>query len=80
MSLPVEQLETEALELPRRERARLAHRLIVSLDEDPSEDPAEVARAWEAEIRRRVAELEAGTAELLPAEQVFSELRARPRG
>lgn len=80
MSLPVEQLETEALELPHRERARLAHRLIVSLDEDPSEDPVEVERAWEVEIRRRVAELEAGTAELIPAEQVFAELRARPRG
>lgn len=77
MSLPVERLETEALELPRRERARLAHRLIVSLDEDADEAPAEVERAWEAEIRRRVVELEAGTAELIPAEQVFAELRAR---
>lgn len=57
--------------------ARLAHRLIVSLDEDADEAPAEVERAWEAEIRRRVVELEAGTAELIPAEQVFAELRAR---
>ena len=79
MGLPLKQLETEALELSSRERAQLAHRLIVSLDEDPSDDPAEVERAWEDEIRRRVAEIDAGTAELTPAEEVFAELRARRR-
>jgi putative addiction module component (TIGR02574 family) len=78
MSLPLERLEAEALELPARERAQLAHRLIASLDE-ATDDPAEVERAWEEEIRRRLAELEAGTAELIPAEQVFAELRTRPR-
>jgi putative addiction module component (TIGR02574 family) len=75
----VQELEAEALKLPSHERARLAHRLIVSLDEDANENPAEVERAWEEEIRRRLAELEAGTAELIPAEEVFAELRARPR-
>ena len=79
MSLPLEKLEAEALELPVRERARLAHRLIASLDEDATDDPAEVEGAWEEEIRRRVAEVEAGTADLIPAEQVFAELRARLR-
>jgi putative addiction module component (TIGR02574 family) len=79
MSLPLEKLEVEALELTREERAQLAKRLIISLDEDASENPAEVERAWEEEIRRRIAELEAGTAELIPAEQVFAELRAHMR-
>ena len=60
-------------------RAQLAKTLLVSLDDDPGDDPAEVERAWELEIRRRLAELEAGTAELIPAEEVFAELRARPR-
>jgi putative addiction module component (TIGR02574 family) len=79
MSLPLKQLEAEALELSVRERAQLAHRLIVSLDEDVMEDPAEVERAWDEEISRRLAEVEAGTAELIPADQVFAELRARAR-
>lgn len=79
MGLPLKQLEEEALDLPLGDRAHLAHRLLVSLDEDVEEDPAEVERAWEEEIRRRLDEVEAGTAELIPAEQVFAELRARDR-
>ena len=79
MSLPLKQLEAEALELPSQERAQLARRLLVSLDEELDDDPAEVERAWEEEIRRRLHEVEAGTAELVPAEQVFSELRLRTR-
>jgi DNA-binding MarR family transcriptional regulator len=35
MNMPPERLEAEALELPIRERAYLAHRLLDSLDEDP---------------------------------------------
>jgi putative addiction module component (TIGR02574 family) len=79
MGLPLKQLEAEALELSARERAQLAHRLLVSLDADVDDDPAAVEHAWEEEIRRRLAEVEAGTAELIPAEQVFSELRSRTR-
>lgn len=79
MGQPLKQLVSDALELPAHERAQLAHRLIISLDEEIEDDPAEVQRAWEDEIRRRMAEVEAGTAELIPAEQVFSELRARLR-
>ncbi|MEW5930908.1 MAG: addiction module protein [Gemmatimonadota bacterium] len=49
------------------------------LHEDTADDPAEVERAWEEEIRRRLAELDAGTAELIPADRVFAELRSRRR-
>ncbi|HEX2191462.1 MAG TPA: addiction module protein [Longimicrobiaceae bacterium] len=77
MGLPLKQLEAEALELSAQERAQLAHRLLVSLDEDTDDDPAAVERAWAEEIHRRVAEVEAGTAELISAEQVFAELRSR---
>jgi putative addiction module component (TIGR02574 family) len=80
MGLPLQRLETEAMQLSSRERAELASRLIASLEEDVTDDPAEVERAWGEEIARRVAELDAGTAELIPAEEVFAELRARPRG
>lgn len=52
----------------------------LSLDEDASDEPAEVERTRDEEIRRRLAEVEAGTAELIPAEQVFAELRGRLQG
>jgi putative addiction module component (TIGR02574 family) len=79
MGLPLKQLEAEALELSPHERAQLAHRLIVSLDDGVEDDPVEVERAWEDEIRRRLEEVDAGTAELIPAEEVFAELRSRTR-
>jgi len=79
MGLPLKKLEMEALELPSGERAELAKTLLVSLDDEPGDDPAEVERAWDVEIRRRLAELDSGTAELIPAEEVFAELRTRPR-
>ena len=77
MGLPLAEVEAEALELPAQERAQLAHRLIVSLDGDAEDDADEVARAWADEIRSRLQEIDSGTAELIPAEQVFAELRAR---
>ena len=79
MGLPLKQLEAEALELPSAERAQLAKTLLASLRDEKGDVPAVVERAWDMEIRRRLAELDAGTAELIPAEEVFAELRARPR-
>lgn len=46
---------------------------------EAADDPAEVGCAWEEEIRRRLTEIDAGTAELIPADQVFAELRSRRR-
>lgn len=81
MSLPLERLEAEALELPARERARLAHRLIASLDavDTAEEDPAEVERAWEEEIHRRLQEYRSGAVQPVPASEVFAKARARLR-
>ncbi|MEW5928215.1 MAG: addiction module protein [Gemmatimonadota bacterium] len=78
MSVPLEKVEAEALELPPRERALLAHRLIASLDGE-DEDPAEVERAWEEEIRRRVDEYRSGAVQAVPASEVFAKARARLR-
>lgn len=64
-----EELEGQARELPREDRARLAEALIQSLD-----DEAEVERAWEEEIRRRLGELRNGTVETIPVEKVLAEL------
>lgn len=64
-----EELEGQARELPREDRAGLAEALIQSLD-----DEAEVERAWEEEIRRRLEELRNGTVETIPVEKVLAEL------
>ena len=77
MSDAAKKVEAEALELPVQARARLAHRLLESLDEEVVEDPSEVARAWEAEIERRVQEYRAGRAETIPASEIFAEARSR---
>lgn len=75
----VEDVLGEALKLPAEERAALARQLISSLDDDePAED---VERAWAVEIERRVAELAAGTAELVPWDEARARIasRLRPR-
>jgi putative addiction module component (TIGR02574 family) len=76
MSLPLERVQSEALELSADERAALAHRLIASLDPELGEDPTEVELAWEEEIRRRVDEYRAGRAQLVSSADVFAKARA----
>jgi putative addiction module component (TIGR02574 family) len=40
--------------------------------QDPDE---EIEAAWAEEIKRRLEEVESGTAKLIPAEEVFAEIR-----
>ncbi len=73
MSSTLDTVLQDALTLNDRERAKLAARLLDSLD--PERDDA-VDAAWDAEIARRVAALDAGTAKLVPWSQVREELRS----
>ena len=57
MTKPVRELEAKALKLPRKERARLAQRLISSLDQ---EIDADVEKLWLQEAERRLGELRFG--------------------
>ena len=59
MARPLKEIEQELLHLPQAERARLAHCLIVSLDEDLSPDEG-IEVAWIEESKRRDAEIECG--------------------
>lgn len=68
----VEQLSARAKALPPEDRSRLADDLLESLEQA---SVSEAEAAWDREIGRRVAEVEAGTAELIPAEQVHAEAR-----
>ena len=75
MTAGAKRLLEEALQLPTKERAKLAARLLESLDADDSdEDPTQVARAWEVEIERRVREVDEGKADLVPWDAFRREL------
>ncbi len=67
-----EQIEQELMKLPVADRARLAERLIASLDED-----AELEAAWIAEVRRRDDEFQSGSVESIPLEDALTTIRTR---
>jgi len=64
----------EMLELPEEERARLALELLRSLDGDPEQG---IEEAWDAEIERRSAEVDAGTAETITLKEYREHVRQR---
>ena len=68
----VEELSARAKTLPSHDRARLAEELLDSLHGDSD---TEADAEWDREIERRVAEIEAGTVTLIPAEEVHAEAR-----
>lgn len=72
MSTTLSELEKQARELPKEDRARLALTLIESLDPP---DEGDVESAWLAEIERRCREIERGEVQLIPADQVMAEAR-----
>ncbi len=66
-----------ALDLPVEERRSLALALLDSVDEPQDIQFApDLEDAWYAEIQRRSRDIEAGTAKLIPWEQVQAELLA----
>ena len=76
MAIVLEELENQALQPSPPERSKLIHRLIVSLNGEPTESPEAIAKAWDEEIARRVADMEAGKTIWIPAEEVFARLDA----
>jgi len=73
-SLP--EIEKDALLLSAEDRARLAVRLLSSL-EGTGESPEEIEKLWIAEAERRFQELRDGVVQGIPAQEVFAELRAK---
>lgn len=72
--MSTEELETEALKLAPRERARLAERLLQSLENLSDE---ENARLWAEEADRRDRVWDASPSIGRPAADAFSDARAR---
>ena len=77
MAAIFEELETQALQLSPPERGKLIHRLIISLEGEPKESPEAIAKAWDEEIARRIADMEAGHTQWIPADEVMIRLRTK---
>lgn len=67
----------DALRLPRRERADIAAELLASLDDELTDDPQELEKAWAAEIERRARRVLAGESTGTPWEDVKQRVRAQ---
>lgn len=74
-SLP--EIEYAALRLTAEERARLAVRLLESLEQEANDSPDEIEKLWLATAERRFQELHDGVVEGIPADKVFAELRSK---
>lgn len=72
--MSIDELEATALKLEPNARARLAGRLLDSLEDLSAE---ENARVWADEAQRRADALDAGTLTSRPAEDVFRDAHAR---
>jgi len=66
----MEKVEAEALKLNVVERARLAERLLSSLEKDSG-----IEEAWAAEVERRIAEIESGKTIPIPDDDVVTKAR-----
>ncbi len=74
--MTTEEIVAAALKLDHKERARLAGRLLRSLDEEEEKlSPAEFEALWLEEAERRLEEWEQGKVEGIPGDKVMKELR-----
>jgi putative addiction module component (TIGR02574 family) len=66
-----ETIEETVLHLPMQQRAELAHKLLLSLED--GED--EIAEAWRIEALRRSAEIDSGAVKTISAEEASAAVR-----
>ena len=65
----------KAADLPEEDRATLAGLLIETLDTEKEEG---VEKAWQAEVQRRLSELDSGSVKTVPWESVRARILKRP--
>ena len=70
MNTTLDELPAAVLSLPEAERARLAAKILASLDED-----AEIEAAWVSEVRERMAAYRRGEIVAADAEAVLAKAR-----
>ena len=73
---PNQEIESRALKLPPKERARLAERLLLSLETEADPD---AERLWLEEAERRLEELRSGNVAGIPAQEAFRKVRSTLR-
>ncbi len=73
MSSSFEEIEAEVMNLGLEERARLAEKLLLSLEAPSTE---ENLRLWVMEAERRLRDLREGRAKEIPADEAFCRARA----
>jgi putative addiction module component (TIGR02574 family) len=71
----LQRIEAAALLLNPEERAELTERLWTSEEGNEPSDPV-----WDAEIKRRMQEVDSGAVQCRPWEDVMAELRAKHQG
>jgi len=71
MNATLQSIEAEALKLSPDERTELIERLIVSVAPPP------LSAAWQAEIERRMSDMDAGRTQPIPAEEAFARIDAK---
>jgi len=72
-----EEVKQFAHELPEEQRIQLADSLYESVGfYEPEEDEGAVSAAWEAEISRRLDEIDSGAVKMIPLEEVLAEMDA----
>ena len=74
MATVTDRVIEEALSLPADARLGLVEKLLSSLNLPIDE---EIDRLWCEEAERRITQVEAGKAKLIPGEEVFSKIRAK---
>ncbi len=76
MAQSLAEIEDSALKLSEEDRARLAVRLLASLEEE-AESPEAIEQLWLAEADGRFEEIREGLVQGVPAPDVFSQIRAK---
>ena len=74
-----EEILSDALQLPSQARARIAHELLRSLEDEEADDGGPVDAAWEEEIARRAQDVLNGTVKTVPQGEVEAWINARLR-
>ena len=74
MSPVTDRVTEEALSLPADARLVLIEKLLTSLNLPIDKD---ITRVWAEEAERRIAQLDAGEAKLIPGDEVFAKIRAK---
>lgn len=77
MTTTVKEIEAQAIALSARERGELAYRLIASLDGEPLGASKEIAKAWDEEIARRLADMEADNTRWNLADEIMARMRQK---